>query len=496
MRQPSHLYFPLKRPLLVALALLVGGCAPSQAGALPATGTSPPLNPESATPLPVREPHPPGELIDYQAQSGDTLAAVAAHFNTSVEEILEANPEIPAGVTTLPLDFPLSIPAYYLPLTGTPFRILPDSELVNGPSAVGFDTRTEILSRPGFLAGMSDYAFRVQRPAWEVVDVVAQNYSLHPRLLLALLEHGSGALTTPFADPEAETYPLGYQNSRYQGLFRQLLWAAERLNDGYYGWRSGEMREFETAGGKLYRPDPWQNAGTVALQMLFAGLLQGEALESTLGPEGFYRTYEGLWGDPFDLEQVLVPPNLEQPQLALPFEPNRIWDFTGGPHSSWGTSLPMGALDFAPPAVQGGCATSAEWVTAPHAGVIARSGEAIVVLDLDGDGDERTGWTLFFFHIAERDRIAQGTQVNAGDLLGHPSCEGGRSTGTHFHLARRYNGEWLPADGAVPFVLDGWVAAAGDEPYEGTLTKGSMVVTACTCTTGDNRILYELPSSR
>jgi murein DD-endopeptidase MepM/ murein hydrolase activator NlpD len=276
-------------------------------------------------------------------------------------------------------------------------------------------------------------------------------------------------------------------------LFRQLLWAAERLNDGYYGWRQGTLREFETADGRLYRPDPWQNAGTVAVQHLLAGLYGGGELDRALAPEGLSATYRSLWGDPFAAAMELIPGDLQQPELTLPFEPGRIWDFTGGPHPSWGTSLPHGALDFAPPAVQGGCVSSEEWAVAPAAGVIARSGESAVVLDLDGDGDERTGWTLFFFHIAEQGRIAAGQRVQAGALLGHPSCEGGRSTGTHFHLARRYNGEWLPAAGALPFTLDGWVAAAGGQPYEGTLTKGSLVVSACTCTTHANRIFYQLP---
>ena len=133
------------------------------------------------------------------------------------------------------------------------------------------------------------------------------------------------------------------------------------------------------------------------------------------------------------------------------------------------------------------------WIAAPAPGVISRSEEATVILDLDGDGDDRTGWSLFFFHVAAQDRVVVGKSVEQGDLLGHPSCEGGRSTGTHFHLARRYNGEWLPAGGPIPFVLDGWVAREGSEPYQGTLTKGSKVVPACTCSTAKNRILYELP---
>jgi murein DD-endopeptidase MepM/ murein hydrolase activator NlpD len=153
----------------------------------------------------------------------------------------------------------------------------------------------------------------------------------------------------------------------------------------------------------------------------------------------------------------------------------------------------MGALDFAPPAQFTGCEPSSEWVTAPASGTILRSEESIVEIDLDGDGYGGTGWVLFFFHVGEENRIEAGTQVQPGDFLGHPSCEGGRSTGTHFHMGRRYNGEWLPATGPIPFELDGWVADGTGVPYEGTLTKGSKVVPACTCSTQENRILYELP---
>ncbi len=480
---------------LGALALLgLTACAAENPPIL-ATSTPEPATPQvQATPLPTRIPHPPGELVPYRARSGDTLAALAARFGTNVEDIRSANSDLPADLTTLTPGLALQIPAFYLPLTGSPFEILPDSELVNGPSAIGFDTREVLLAHPGYLSGLSDYAYRLERPAWEVVDSIASNYSIHPRLLVSLLEFQSGALSDPFPAEQAERYPLGYQDSRYQGLFRQLLWAAERLNDGYYGWKTGQLREFETADGMIYRPDAWLNAGTVGVQMLFAGLYEAEQLEQVLGPDGFYAAYLRLWGDPFERAVDLFPAQLVQPELALPFVPNRIWDFTGGPHFSWGTSLPMGALDFAPPATLSGCIVSEEWVAAPADGVVTRSGEAIVVLDLDGDRDERTGWSLFFYHMESRDRVPAGTKLAAGDPLGHPSCEGGRATGTHFHLARRFNGEWLPADGPIPFVLDGWVAAAGAEAYQGSLTKGSNVVQACTCSTSGNRIIYQLPT--
>ena len=486
---------------LIIPFILLASCAPVETIQQTPTATmqatqevdlEPPVN--GPTPLPTRMAFSPGELVDYVAQSGDTLPALAAHFNTTVDEILAANEMIPKDITTLPAGLPMQIPIYHIPLIGSPFQIIPNSEAVNSPSAVDFDIKAELEATPGFLKDIVDYGYYRERAAWDVVDVLARNYSVHPRLLITLLEFQSQAVTRSEFTETDRIYPLGYENSRYQGLYRQLLWGVELINDGYYGWQTGTIDTIQLADGHLVRPDPWQNAGTVALYNLFAALYGQEDFNAAVGPEGFYQTYMALWGDPFDYEIDFIEGNLGQPELALPFEPGKLWDFTGGPHFSWGLSLPYGALDFAPPAVEGGCALSGEWVTAPASGVITRSELAMVVLDLDGDGDQRTGWIIFFFHIAEKDRIAAGTVVEQGALLGHPSCEGGRSTGTHVHIARIYNGEWIPAGGVLPFTLDGWVAAYGDEPYDGTLTKVSKVVPASVDPTIENQIYYALPS--
>ena len=149
------------------------------------------------TPLPTRGPHPPGELVPYKAQSGDTLPAVAAHFNTTVEGIMAANPDLPSNTTTLPPGKDLEIPAYYLPLIGTPFQMLPDSEVIYGPTVEEFNLRMELLGHPGFVSDAADYAYRIDRPAWDVIEIIALNYSLNPRLLLALLEYRGSGLTDP-----------------------------------------------------------------------------------------------------------------------------------------------------------------------------------------------------------------------------------------------------------------------------------------------------------
>jgi murein DD-endopeptidase MepM/ murein hydrolase activator NlpD len=91
-------------------------------------------------------------------------------------------------------------------------------------------------------------------------------------------------------------------------------------------------------------------------------------------------------------------------------------------------------------------------------------------------------------HIDSQGRVKPGTNLKAGERIGHPSCEGGVSTGTHLHLARRYNGEWIPADQTLPFVLDGWVSRGGGNEYDGFLEKKGHVIEAWEGRSSDNAI--------
>jgi murein DD-endopeptidase MepM/ murein hydrolase activator NlpD len=121
-------------------------------------------------------------------------------------------------------------------------------------------------------------------------------------------------------------------------------------------------------------------------------------------------------------------------------------------------------------------------------GIVVRSETGLVMEDLDGDGKEQTGWDLLYLHIATVGRDQVGQNLKRGDPIGYPSCEGGEATGTHVHIARKYNGEWMPADSVVPFNLEGWIAHNGDSAYSGYLTRGTQVVTACTCSDAASHI--------
>ena len=433
------------------------------------------------TPLPVRGTYKPGELVDYIAQSGDTLPALAARFNTTVEEIFQANPQIPRDATTMPPGMPMKIPIYFLALWASPFQIIPDHAFVNGPTVIGFNTSAYLESQPGWLKDYRVYASGKWRTGGEMVDFVAVNYSINPRLLLAILEYQGGALTQP--DLPVKKNLLGFTRRYWETPYLQLVLAANTLNNGYYGWRNGELIEFEGPDGILIRPDPWQNAASVSLQYYFSLVFTGDKYTNATGPQGLFQTYVNFFGDPWTDSTVLIPVSLQQPELQLPFPRDQTWYYTGGPHTGWGTGEPLAAVDFAPPSDKSGCfiAEDKYYATAMTDGLVVRSSVEGVALDLDKDGDERTGWVIFYLHLATRQRAPLGAELKTGDPIGYPSCEGGRATGSHVHIARKYNGEWIVADSPIPLKMSGWLTHNGTREYLGTLTKQGAAVTACEC---------------
>ncbi len=467
---------------LISILLLVSACSPTMQPTMIFPTEEADIVAEEVTemtPYPTRPAYSPGQLVDYIAQTGDTLPALAARFNTTIKEIRDANPIIPPDATTMPPGMPMSIPIYYRALWGTPYQIIPDAVFVDGPEASAFNTAQFINQQQGWLNSYHAWAFQGTHTAAEIVNYVAINYSISPKLLLALLDFQSGAFSQPSISANAEVNLLGLESAYWTGVYLQLSYAANILNDGYYRWRDGDLIEFELLDGTLVRPDPWQNAATVSLQYFFSKMLVGDDYQVAIGPDGFIQTYQRLFGDPWTVEPHIAG-SLKQPDLALPYVNNVAWAFTGGPHTGWGSLQPWSALDFAPPSDTTGCYPASVPTTAVASGVVVRDGEGVLVLDLDGDGDEHTGWVIFYLHIANEGRVSVGTEVETGDYLGYPSCEGGHSTGTHIHIARKYNGEWISASGVLPFVLDGWQPLSGDDAYSGYLVKGDLTVIANT----------------
>lgn len=457
---PAHGPTPTLAPLSITLA--------------PSPGPDQPLvtpTPDSPRQLPT----PRLDAEQYIVQAGDTLGSIAQNYGVSVNALMDANGIYDANLLTV--GETLNIPPQDPGIKGTSFKLLPDSELVYGPASAFFNINEFIQAHGGYLANYTEEVNEELLPADEIITLVAENYSVNPRLLLALIEYQSGWVTN--SNPTNKDYPIGLSDLYHQGLYLQLTWAANTLNRGYYLWRANAISTWVMSDGNVVPVDPTINAGTAGVQQFFSKLDNRATWEKDVSPEGFFLTYYVLFGNPFNLAvEPLIPLLLAQPHMELPFEEGATWRFTGGPHGGWDSGSGWAALDFSPPGNELGCVISGAWVTAVADGLILRAENGAVIQDLDNDGYEQTGWVILYMHVETRDRVQAGTYLFAGERIGHPSCEGGLSTGTHLHIARKYNGEWIPADGPIPFNLGGWISSGDGIEYDGFLTQGNQSVEA------------------
>ncbi|MCL6510040.1 MAG: LysM peptidoglycan-binding domain-containing protein [Anaerolineae bacterium] len=470
------------------------GPTPANAPAIYAEATSTPapeLTPTATRhPIPIGTPtlDPPRPVpassamtVTYTVQRGDTLSGIAYATGTTPDELQRLNGL--RNPNALQVGQQLLIRRQIEGRTPS-VKLIPDSELVNGPTAAEFDTAAFISRQGGYLGRYTEVVAGEMLTGAQIVQRVAEQFSVHPRILLAALEHVGGWVTRAQPSDDQLRYPLGYKRTNREGLNVQLNWAALRLNEGYYGWRLNTRSYVRLDDGTYFAIGEGVNAGTAGLQNYLAAIStvpDWPEIAENDGDRAFIHTYRRLFGNPWQYDfGPLVPDDLKQPPFVLPWRKGEMWYFTGGPHSAWGAGTPWGALDFTPVTVAG-CTELEDWVTAVADGVITRSVRGEVGQSLDPSRDERIGWSVLYLHIGSRNRVPVGTQVRAGDPIGHPSCEGGLAAAAHVHLARKYNGEWINAQGKVPFDLEGWVAVEGAREYDGALVNGDLRREPCEC---------------
>ncbi|MBN1317050.1 MAG: LysM peptidoglycan-binding domain-containing protein [Anaerolineales bacterium] len=441
------------------------------------TPTRPDVSP---TPDPTRISQPESKVITHQVSYGESLGYIATLYSTTIDEILAANNV--TDINTIQVGTNLTIPVNQLP-TGPADKLIPDSELVYGPGFSHFDVATFAGRYGGYLVNFTEEVNGEIRYGPDIVQLVAQQYSVGPRLLLTLLEFESGWVTTPNPYEDTLYYPMGKVELGWDGLYTQLSWAADQLNRGYYGWQAGWLLNVDFSDGTLVQLNPGLNGGTAAVQYFLSLYNTNPTWQSQVTWDGsFIKIFHSFFGNPFQYAiEPLIPSDLTQPEMVLPWDEGEIWYITGGPHGGWDSNSGWAALDFVPGGDDLGCYPSDDWVRSVSRGRVLRSENGEVIVDLDDDGFEGTGWVVFYMHVGQNDRAPVGTWLEPGDKIGHPSCEGGVSYGTHVHVARRYNGRWIEAEGSIPFVMDGWTPVSYEIEYDGALVKGDQVREACEC---------------
>ncbi|MEK7312142.1 MAG: LysM domain-containing protein [Chloroflexota bacterium] len=426
--------------------------------------------------------------FSYKVQPGEDLGIIGARYGLSIQQMRAANGFV-GGEVLLPGQIIL-VPQLVQRYSPT-FKLVPDSELVYGPSTVDFDIAKFVATyKRGYLYHYTETVNGEEVSGAALIQRAAENYSVDPRLLLALLEYQSGWLTQSEPTDLGTLYPFGRTEGGTEGLYRQLQWAANAFNRGFYEWRDGSLSLLILGDGTRVGLNEGLNAGTASLQYVFSLTTNADEWESAVGPEGFFKMYTRLFGDPFaNAVEPLVASSLSQPELGLPWQGGETWFYSGGPHGSYGSGAPWGAIDFLPPGRESGCGVSPNWVTAVAQGLVVRSGDGQLLLDLDQDGYEQTGWVILYLHVAEQDRPAAGTTLVRGDKVGHASCEGGFAQDAHVHIARKYNGVWLAAnDRLAPFVVGGYTVRSTGSEYNGLLEGSDVAKQACACRDSSNAI--------
>ncbi len=267
----------------------------------------------------------------YATRSGDTLPALALRFGVEASQILADTPLTPTGY--LPSGLALRIPNVLETMTPGG-ELLPDSEVVYSPAAADFDVTAFVASAGGFLSRFSEtLEDGTELSGAEVVQRVAEENSINPRLLLALLEFRAGWVYGIPQDADARTYPLGFSIPDRPGLYQELSVACSQLARGYYGWRQGNLTETRPDDGGTVRWNPTLNAGSVAVLHVFA-LLSGTNrwLDQVVGPQAFPVLYTTMFGEArARVIDPLLPPDLAQPTLELPFTAGEGWSSDGRP---------------------------------------------------------------------------------------------------------------------------------------------------------------------
>lgn len=434
---------------------------------------------DTPTPTPTRA-APESTAVYYTTRAGDTLSGIAMAFGTTVESLMRINGLTNADQLAAGQPLQISLDAQF---TGPGTLLIPDNELVYGPEYRDFDVAQTTAALPGIFKSYSEGVLGVDMTAAEIVKLIAEQYSVGPRVLLALLELRGGWLSNPEPAAEQYAYPLGYTALPHMnGLYRQLSLAADALNIGFYGWWMDSLWLVQTRDGAYIQFSTQLNGGTAGVQRALApSAANYESWGTDL--ERFASVYRNLFGDPFaSAIEPLMPAGLKAPALILPWPQDATWYYTGGPHPGYGTQGPFAALDFTTNERNIGCAPSSQWATAAADGLVVHSRDGMIIQDLDGDGFMGTGWVMFYMHLASDGRAQHGTMLKAGDKIGHPSCEGGVSNATHLHIARRYNGVWIEADDPRwPMTLSGWTPASTGDAYYGTLSRSGQTCTACEC---------------
>ena len=166
--------------------------------------------------------------------------------------------------------------------------LLPDAELVYSPTAADFDVFAFVQSAGGYLSRYSealDDGAVLDGAA--IVQRVADENSVNPRLLLGLLEHRSGWVFGSPSSADAIKHPIGFRIARPVRLVRRTHRGGRPAQPGLLrlAGRDGGRDQHRRGRHDPLEPDPQRRLGGVAASVRPADRL-GPMARGRAGPAG------------------------------------------------------------------------------------------------------------------------------------------------------------------------------------------------------------------
>ena len=130
-------------------------------------------------------------MVLYYSQAGDTRPALAVRFGVPIHHILST------GYSQFRIIKSKSTTGHSKQLdeTGPEGILMPDSEVVYSPSALDFDIEEYVNKNGGYLSTYREYLSSGWHTGAQVIQRVAIENSINPRILLSLLEYRSHWVT-------------------------------------------------------------------------------------------------------------------------------------------------------------------------------------------------------------------------------------------------------------------------------------------------------------
>jgi hypothetical protein len=140
-----------------------------------------------------------------------------------------------------------------------------NAEPVDSPTAADFDTAPSVASASGYPNTCRESSPGVtELSSAAIVQRVAEENLVKPRLLLARLESRAGCVYDSPTDTDAERFPTDFRIPDRIGLYQELSGTATGLSRGYHGGHLGTMVETRVDDGGTIRRNPILNVGSLA----------------------------------------------------------------------------------------------------------------------------------------------------------------------------------------------------------------------------------------